>query len=524
MSRDSFFANPVGILIVARVVLISVLLGTFLGLGFFFGENPWPLAVWIAVLYGLTVVYALLFPRYYAARGFAAVQLGVDVLAETALIAITGGNESLFSFTYLLTIIAAVILLSRTGGLWVAVGSVTAYGLVLAAQSLGTGFLTPAAGSTLPDILYMVFSHGVAFSLVTVLTGYLAERLRSTAKSLEETDVRLSDLQVFSNDILENVPVGLVTADLDGTVVMANRAAELACRCREEAMLGRNIIEVFPFLRHWQAWAPRAEGYMQVDDTDLVLGYSLSPLKNRHGRITGSVLIFRDLTDIRAMEEEVRRKQELAAIGELAASIAHELRNPLASLKNSIEILREEEAAGRYSARLMDIAVHEMDRLNAIITDFLAYARPTQPDLAECDLGGAVRDTLLLLEPSPGVRVEERIRATLPVRADDNQLRQVIWNLVINAVEAVGDRGVVSVETIDDPPDAVLLLVRDSGAGVAPGDREKIFYPFYSTKQRGTGLGLAISYRIVEAHGGTIELRQPPEGGAEFVVRLKCNG
>jgi two-component system sensor histidine kinase PilS (NtrC family) len=250
----------------------------------------------------------------------------------------------------------------------------------------------------------------------------------------------------------------------------------------------------------------------------------LSTLKDSAGDSIGLIGIFQDLTELKAMEAEVKRKEKWAFIGELSASIAHELRNPLASLKGSIEMLRAKNVPEEQADRLMGIALSEMDRLNGIVTDFLLYARPQELNKEKYDLNQSLREVVTLLQSSEAGRDHVTISASLDgdrlVSGDARQLKQVFWNLGLNAMDAVSDGGTVDIYTAGNSKH-IEVVFKDSGNGIGKDEIDKIFYPFFTTKDKGTGLGLSIAQKIIEEHGGKIEVTSEGEGtGAVFKILL----
>jgi len=239
--------------------------------------------------------------------------------------------------------------------------------------------------------------------------------------------------------------------------------------------------------------------------------------------------VFTELTEVRRLREHLRRSDRLAGVGELAASIAHELRNPLASIRGSVEMLAGELELHDHQAQLMQLILRESNRLNTIITDFLVFARMRPPQPRGLAVDGFLTDVQLQLQQhaaASGGAVDivcRREPTGLNVTADPEQLVQAVLNLAINACEAMHDQGrlEISAEAVEDDCE---LRVRDSGPGLDPACLEDIFTPFVTTKPHGTGLGLPMVARIAHAHGGTVEARNNPAGGAEFILRLPlCN-
>ena len=487
------------------------------------GQDPFPrsLSAFITSLYGLTICYGLLHRRFGNHIVFAYLQLFGDIGAETVLVFITGGVETWFSFTYLLTILSASIILYGRAGFITATLASLSYGTMLALQANGV-VLTSIYTRLEPEgFLNNAFIHVVAFYSIAFLASRLADRLIRVTEDLERKDVDLSDLQAFSRDLIDYIPVGLVTTDEHGTITLDNPAARRLCGVHH-AMTGRLISNFLPFVEVSSGLEQHLEGQIrQEDGSSRTMDLLLSPLKNRRGDTVGRIAIFQDLTEVRAMEREMQKRKQLAAVGELSASIAHELRNPLASLKGSMEMLREErtEREGHYSGQLMDIAIKEMDRLNGIISDFLLYARPKPPEKTLFALGDLLEEILMLFQHRKDIQILTEIGNDIVVHGDPNQLKQVFLNLISNAVDAMPDGGVLSVVASTNQS-SVCVDLRDSGTGIAEENIEKIFYPYFSTKNRGTGLGLAIAYRIIEEHSGHIRAFNSPGGGAVFSITL----
>jgi two-component system sensor histidine kinase PilS (NtrC family) len=255
------------------------------------------------------------------------------------------------------------------------------------------------------------------------------------------------------------------------------------------------------------------------------LGYSIFPLSTEGGETTGLVITFQDLTHIRTMEETTRRQDKLAAVGRVAAGIAHEVRNPLASMRGSIQVLRSEMQADPSQAELMDIVLRESDRLNRIITDFLTYARPRTPSLAEIDIREPLRETFTLLRHSPELRDGHTLEESLPdepvrAMADAASIKQVFWNLARNALAAMPEGGRLRAELTRAEHRRVRITFTDTGRGMSPEQVERLFEPFSLSTTGGTGLGLSIVYQIVRDHGGTITVRSREGHGTTITVEL----
>jgi two-component system sensor histidine kinase PilS (NtrC family) len=528
-----------------RVVVVTLLLGLSIAFQIGRGELVPTFYRLIIVTYAITIVYAVTLRYLTAPRliRFAYCQLFVDLLLETFLVARTGVVESPFSVLYVVTVSLGSLILGRRGGLTTAGVSVILFGFLTNLQIYGVfeaqDWLPP---SRLPIAeTFQTFGvHGLALIVVGLLSGTLAEQLRRADQSRVEKERGLERLQAFHENVIQSISSGVFTADATGRVTSFNRAAEEVTGNRLATVQNRLWWEAF----NWQqadlfVTDPAAltgshrfemEG-KRSDGSRVVLGMTLSPL-TEHGVQTGLVGVFKDLTQVRDMEEEMRRREWLATLGEMSAGMAHEIRNPLAALAGSMQMLRRDHPMDDTSGHLMDIAIREATRLDAIITEFLLYARPPALNLKECDVNALVTETLDLLRHE--ARSRENITLTiqpgsgpLAAQVDPDQMKQVFWNLSTNAFEAMPAGGRLTLSTSrrrirsgDRSGDVIEIAFQDSGEGIKKEDLEKIFLPFFTTKKQGSGLGLAAVHRIVDLHGGWIRVDSKPGKGSRFVVCL----
>ncbi len=529
MRKD--LAKRVSALIHIRIIIVTILLGSFyIFIGYENLSHPAVFSYFIASLYLLTIFYALILPRLRKLTQFiifAYAQIVIDVTAETVLLYLTQGIESMFSFLFPLSILSAGIVLSRRACYVFATLSSICYGLLLDLQFYNI-ILTPSSVTfTEKDFFYNIFAHIVAFYLIAFLSGYLSDKLEKATESLQERDTVLSDLKVFSEYIIESMPSGVFTTDLNGRIITFNSSAQDITKLGHKDVIGKKPDDVFPFLVKLQGPFKRIEGEMQLNGKTSLIGMRLTTLRDSAGESIGQLGVFQDLTELKAMEAEVKRKERWAFIGELSASIAHELRNPLASLKASVEMLRENKVSKEHADQLMNIALSEMNRLNGIITDFLLYAKPQELNKKMFDLHQSLRDVITLLKSKEANRADIEISTKLDgsafITGDAKQMRQVFWNLGLNAVDAVNDGGSVEIYT-EKKNNTVEVIFEDTGYGISTADVDRIFYPFFTTKEKGTGLGLAIARKIIEEHSGKILVES---GGKEtrttFKVILPAN-
>jgi len=517
--------------------------------------SPLYLYFLIGFTYALTLIYAFLLQRIKRLKAFAYGQILGDVFFVTLLIYFTGGIESIFSWVYLFSIFSASTILYRRGGLMVASASSILYGMLLVLQFYQV--ILPS-GSRIPSpqafqssfVFYLVAMNMVAFYLVAVLSAYLSEQVRQKDEELKKRLVDYDELERLYKHIVQNVTSGLITIDEAGRVTSINRTAEEITTYKLEEVYREEIGTLFPGLLEWcrsNGWSPvqgwgklrfsRCETKFQKrDGTMMTLGFSSSPLKDSRNREIGSILIFQDLTALREMEEDLKRADRLAAIGALAAGMAHEVRNPLASISGSIEILKEEIGNSPRHQQLMDIILREVGHLNSLIADFLLFAKPTVPGRKErISLNEMVEDILKVFANSPDchpeIRLVTKFNDELSMGGDPQPIKQVFWNLFINAAQAMPRGGELRVELrrLSSPspllgePNCGEITVSDTGCGIGEKEIDKIFDPFFSTKEKGTGLGLSIVHSIVESYGGRVTVRSQVDRGTTFTIILPVN-
>jgi len=516
-------------LIAFRASFVTLLLGSSFIFKAGYEKFPYPqaLSYLIISLYAVTIIYAIIIERLKKLFAFAYAQLILDVLFGIILIYITGGIESWFSFTLALAVISSSIVLNKRAGYITATLSSILYGMLINFQFHGLLPFSTGQSIVMGDYLYNIFIHIISFYLTAFLSGYLSSRLEKTAQKLDEMDTDLRDLEFFNKEVIQSLPSGLFTTDQSGRVLIFNRAAERITGIKKDTVIGKRIDEVLPFFQS-SFVSSRREEIIRADGIQKVIGLQITPLKDVSGDDTGFIGIFQDITELKKFEAEMKLKEKWAALGELSSNIAHEIRNPLASLKGSIEMLREDTMPQNQKMRLMEIALKEMERLNSIITDFLTYSRPTPPEFKRCELHGILDETIELLKHADhnknNISINKKYLGRLEVDADPQKMRQVFWNLGLNAIEAMPEGGELIVSTRNTST-AVEVMFKDSGIGIDDHDMERIFYPFFTTKENGTGLGLSIAYRIIEEHAGSINVKSSPGFGTTFEVILpKTNG
>ena len=471
------------------------------------------------------------------------VQFAIDALVVSAAVFITGGVESLFVILYMLPIVAASTVQFRRGGLQLAaLSTILFFGVVVSQYLAANGYLElpfrVLVEADLPPVnvaQYTVALNAFGFFAVALLSGSLAERARRGEAQLEQATEEIADLQAFNQYVFDNLLSGLATADADNRLLTFNRSAMLITGREGALPIGAPAVETLQLPPAFAGSLPQELARVRSKRYDYMfqmpsgkaieLGLSVAALPLPDGS-RGYLYTFQDVTDIKRFEQNARLQQRLAAVGEMAAGIAHEIRNPLASMSGSMQMLKQELPLSADQAQLMDIVLRESERLNQTIKSFLAYARPQRFLVQRMDLRPIVQETAMLLRNSTEVDDRHDIEVkqsgdAVMVEADESQIRQILWNLATNGLRAMPHGGALCLSALHEETSAgrvAVLLVEDEGVGIPPEDVDSIFQPFRGSFGKGTGLGLAIVHRIVTDYGGHIEVRPRPQGGTVFRV------
>jgi two-component system sensor histidine kinase PilS (NtrC family) len=517
-------------LVRVRIFILTLLLGIELAVAQF-SAAPLPLRLFIATIlfwYSLSLFFVLLLSFWQEHRLQASLQVLTDLILVSLVVHETGGWDSSLNFLYPLVIIVASVLLPRVWAQLVAALAFILYGTVLELNYYG---VVPSYCATHPGLKALqaiIFVNLFAFLAVAYLAGLLTAKLRQVGVQLKDTSGALENLQALHENIIHSISSGLITTGLDGRITLVNAAAQRLLERTTTELLGMPVKELFldpvPSVESQQTHAE-----VRFD----VPGKFRRTFRVRVAALTvgdrtehGFVYAFDDLTEIRRLEREVRMQDRLAAVGRLAAAIAHEIRNPLTSIAGSVSMLSGVPEMGEEHRRLLDIVTRESQRLNSIITDFLAYSRVKQYHFGKVDLIQLVEDTLTLMghrmaAEKTGITIERRfaVREAYAL-ADGDKIKQVFWNLCENAVRAMKDGGTLTVG-VESLGDDWQVAFKDTGTGMTPQQIEKIFEPFQSNFEGGTGLGLAIVYQIMQAHEGKVWARSKPGQGTTFVLRLR---
>lgn len=523
-------------LLFLRVLFLSLMLGTSVLLQTrtpsIFLPPLHHLAYFIAGLYLFTILSALVVRVIQCYSRFGYLQITLDTLLVTLLVFSTGGSQSVFTVVYFFPIVMGAFMLFRRGSMLFATLSALLFGALLLVEYGGyASRFVPAYPSQLNNfqmLLHYFSIYSLTFFLVAILSSMLSTRLQKAEAELFQTASDLDRLSFLYKQIFDDINTGIITVDADNRVTSFNRAAELITGYKSGEILGQDLSRAFPGLetpllhdeRRNMADIPRKSG------ETIPVGYSCSKLNAPDDNENGYVYTLQDLSRIKKMEAQVQQAEKMATIGEMAAGIAHELRNPLAAISGAVQLLERETRDSSINKRLFDIIMRESDRLDATIHDFLLFSKPVNPEKKWFPLLALTREALETLgqnpDWNPALTIDLEITPELNCWGDPQLVRQVLLNLIANSANACRNigNGKIVIRAGETPEAGIALEVADNGHGIPEGLRERIFEPFFTTRETGTGLGLAIVAQIVHSHGGEISLRDCRPQGTIFSVSL----
>lgn len=521
-------------------VILRIVVSFFIGstaIYFPFSDN---LSIFYALVGAnvlVTLLSAVFIARWYDNAYFIYFQVAWDILFVTALIFVSGGVDSLFSFIYILSVINTAILLGKRGT--VVCTLIYLFGFVLILSGQHAGMLHPLmldeslepSRISLPDLISKIVLNGAAMIIAAWLASKITEQAKQINQKLRQKQTDIEELKALNEHMIQSVAMGLLSLNPDGLITFVNQPAENILGKPAFNYIGKRLNDIFPELEldERESVLPTGITY-RTEKRESHLSISSSVLTNDRGQNIGWIVSFQDVTDIRLMEEEIQRNDKLAAVGKMAAGIAHEIRNPLASVSGSIQLLQNELDLDPVNQSLMSIVLRETDRLNALITDFLIFARPGRLEPELVDITSLLNQTLGMLRNDPsckdGVVIEQNIEQKLFANADSHQLSQLFWNLFKNAIQAMPKGGTILVSAKAsntgelENESGALIEVSDDGEGMDDQILQNMYDPFFTTKEMGTGLGLTTAFRIVENHKGRIWCDTKKGEGTTFRVLI----
>jgi len=515
-------------LVKVRIIILSFLLGIQLAVDRL-TQSKLPMRFFLGVMllwYAISLLHMLLLWLWEERLLQAALQVVTDLVLVTLVVHITGGWDSSLNFLYPLVIIVACILLPRVWAYLTAALAFILYGAVL---DLNYYAVVHSYASTHPELKTLeaiIFVNLFAYLAVAYLAGLLSAKLRQVDVQLKDASGALESLQALHENIIQSMSGGLITTGLDGRITLINAAAQRLLECGVAELLGQPVRDLFLDALPNVEQAHSEVRFQPVNGFRKTFRVRVSSLTVAERGVLGYVYTFDDLTEVRRLEREVRMQDRLAAVGRLAAAIAHEIRNPLTSIAGSVSMMSGALEMTHEQRQLLHIVTRESERLNNIITDFLAYSRGKRYRFSRVNLVPLVEDTLTLLQrglvaENIPIRIERNFRSREAwTLADGDKIKQVFWNFCQNAMRAMKNGGVLTV-TLEAAGEDWQLNFGDTGPGMSPQQTEKIFEPFQSGFEGGSGLGLAIVYQIAQAHEGKVFCRSRLGEGTTFVLRLR---
>lgn len=522
-----------------RAGLITVLLGTTLALNYrteetFTAPSARFLLVLAAITYVFTIFYSLWFKTGRATVLLARAQLALDLLLWGALTFATGGISSGFSALFDLWVIVWAVVLGGRAAFHCAFLSSLVLGAV--GGLIQADILSPLADQLHSALSVRAFSYALgvnisALFLVALLVSSLVSRLERTDEGLRIEQTRRADLAQLHSDMIRSLTVGIATTDMNGRVLTMNPCGLETIDLTSAEAEGRNLSDWLPDLRKQlvpsNTMRSRGRGSAFRRDKERVpVEYIVAPLSGADKEIRGFIVVFSDLSEIRRLESALEKSRRLAALGELAANLAHEIRNPLGALSGAFQIFSANPDISEEDRSLLDIISREIHRLEGLVNDMLDYSRPKKAEHESVNVSLLIQEllrTFILDEDASERIVNSDVDDNLIHELDSAQIKQVLINLLQNAVQATepGEEiGIVARSTEDD----LLIEVRDSGRGIPAEYLKNIFEPFFSTRERGLGLGLALCRRIIEEHRGRITAENESGKGAVFRITLPPGG
>jgi len=519
-------------ILLLRVIIYSTLLGVSSILQVRHHELDIPsfskIIFFMAFIFFFSIVSEFLLRKVTNIKLFTYIQILADSIFVTIIVYFTGRTLSIFAILYFFPVLSAGVILPSIGGMVLASINTILYSLVLFANHLPLGPYLDAAlhgNSAPPNISFQALAvYGISFFLAATLSSILSERFSKTQAQLTSATHDLDAISRLYKQIFDDISSGIITVDNNGDITSFNKAAEEISGFSAHELIGRPIDRLFPELK---SIGPKKERLTtkitKKDKSRIAVGYSWARLNLPDKGKNSRVYTLQDLSEIKLMEAKVQQAEKMAAIGEIAAGIAHEFRNPLAAISGATQILRQESDMSATNKSLLAITQRECDRLSRNINDFLHFSKPATPEKKWFALAAIVDECIQVVRRTPGCSSSCQITADLPDNqdcwADQDQLKQILINLIHNSCQAAGDAGRIEINS-DESDSTLMIAVSDNGSGIKKEHMDSIFEPFFTTKENGTGLGLAIVNQIVTGHNGYLKIDTKPDSGTTIKIFL----
>jgi two-component system sensor histidine kinase PilS (NtrC family) len=490
---------------------------------------PWlsPLIILVITLYLVSFAELVLLRKQKKLRSIAYISTSWDAVFVSALVIATGGIDSIYTFLYLFVAIEGGFLLAKKGGLLFASVSAILYGLLVDIQfyRLAPNFIPPSDTAHLVrDVFLNLITYISTTFIVGILSAFLGGNLLKAKRALSISSIDLKQLANLHSIIINSIESGLITLDEHHTINTVNPAATRITGYTLDEVIGKNINDIMSGIQFNASPLKRNEMTIRKKDNSIIqTGYNISNLHDDTGRGMGAVITFQDLTEMKKMEAKLKRADILATAGRLAASVAHEVRNPLASISGAVQLLIEDLKGNSEFDKLLELIFREVDRIDNLVTEFLYMSRPVtniQDGVIVRQLIDEVFENISRRDDySPLITLQTSVENSIAIRADKLKLKQVLLNLVLNAIHAIRDKGSIDIECIVKNNDAI-LSVKDTGEGMEENEIRLSLEPFWTKNPGGTGLGLPVVQSIVEQHNGTLNIQSAKNRGTVVTITL----
>lgn len=520
INRRFVFLNSIRIAILSALILISIFILIFVETL----ETILPIIVSLsfAVIFSILNFYLFKVLNYRVAIYL---QLFVDIIVITFLVYFSGGIVSPFYFLYILPIIVSSIFLKRRDTLYIATLSFIIFGILsdlLYLKVIPFYFgIYPQQHIPLGSFIYNLLMSFIAFSTVAILSSYYFEKIRTTGEALKNIQENLKDLVLLNNTVMEKMENGFMICDSGGKLISYNEKSKNLLNLNSRSNVFELLLSSADNQKIKSLSHINNRYYFEKRENGVFLGVSVSFIENLYGIDKIFVFIVTDLTERKEIEDALKSKEHLALIGEMAAGIAHEIRNPLASISGSVQFLQKELKLEPEYQNLMEIIIRESGRLSKSIEDFLEFTRVTPLNLSDIDISAVMDEIIELIRLNhQKVKFLKKYIPGNVIRADQKKVKQLVWNLLNNAVKAMNEKGFIEIHIYEEG-DCVNLFIKDDGVGIEKGELKRIFTPFYSRFTSGIGLGMSIVKRIIEEHGADIKIKSKKNVGTEVTVCFK---
>ncbi len=540
--RNSFILS-VGRLCVTTLILGSSLFIPEHGKNILQIPSNLQLYALITAIYIFSLISLLLIKPLKDAPWFIFSQILIDIIFITAFVRISGGVESIFIFLYFFSIIAGALFLNRFQLFLIVLCATLMYTASILSFEPIHALTENRFFSYVWANRFTVYKLGlqlIALWGIAILTSILSSELQKRHKELTETTKEYKKLEQFNENVLQSIESGILAVDTHYKITYINKAGKKILTISRTQIMGKDIRTIFPAMGHYLTHNSDLTGMLhhkhlilkRPNAQDKIIGFSVSPLLNSDNTPSGKIIIFQDVTRYKAMEKRVRESEKLATVGRFAAGLAHEIRNPLASLSGSIQVLKDSLNLKGPEKELMEIVLRETERLNRLVSDFLLFSQFGKESFQRFNLHALMEDILSILSKehhNGGIQIINRLPHDLFIYSDKDKLKQVLWNVLINAIQAKDkENHVIVIENISGPneppndksPSTITLVIRDNGRGISKAVMQKVFEPFFTTRPEGTGLGLSIAYQIISSLGGNISMQSDEGKGTSIQISL----